>query len=83
MAKDVVISATNVHKTYDTGRVKVHALRGIDLEVQRGEILAIIGPSGCGKTTLLNCLSGLDKTDFGEIWVEGVNLQSLSDRERT
>jgi len=78
-----IIRAMNVHKTYDTGRVQVHALRGIDLTVQRAEILAIMGPSGCGKTTLLNCLAGLDYVDRGEIVIDGVSLASLSDNERT
>ncbi len=72
-----------MHKTYDTGRVKVHALRGVDLDVGRGEMVAIMGPSGCGKTTLLNCLSGLDEIDAGEISIEGVSLTSMSDHERT
>ncbi len=55
-----IIQATGVHKVYHTGLVSVPALRGIDLSVRRGEMLAVMGPSGCGKTTLLNCLSGLD-----------------------
>ena len=55
-----IIRAKKVHKVYDTGKVKVHALRGVDLGIEKGEMIAIMGPSGCGKTTLLNCLSGLD-----------------------
>jgi putative ABC transport system ATP-binding protein len=61
----------------------VPALAGVDLRVRRGEMVAIMGPSGCGKTTLLNCLSGLDEIDEGDILVEGVSLASMSDRERT
>ena len=62
---ETIIDARDIHKTYDTGRVKVHALRGVELHVRRGEMVAIMGPSGCGKTTLLNCLSGLDEIDSG------------------
>jgi putative ABC transport system ATP-binding protein len=61
----------------------VRALNGVDLLVDAGEMVAIMGPSGCGKTTLLNCLSGLDGIDAGDILVEGVSLASMSDRERT
>lgn len=77
------IEAKEVWKTYDTGTAKVPALRGISLQILPGEMVAVMGPSGCGKTTLLNCLSGLDKVDSGEIWLEGKNLASLSDRDRT
>jgi putative ABC transport system ATP-binding protein len=72
-----------VHKAYHTGQVNVPALRGVDLTVWRGEMVAIMGPSGCGKTTLLNCLSGLDTADKGQIIIEGVSLPEMSDRERT
>jgi len=78
-----IITATSVHKTYDTGRVNVHVLRGIDLTVERGEMVAIMGPSGCGKTTLLNCLSGLDQIDAGDVVIEGVSLARMSDHDRT
>jgi putative ABC transport system ATP-binding protein len=82
-ANDYIISASQVFKTYTTGRVSVHALRGIDLHVQKGEMVAIMGPSGCGKTTMLNCLSGLDSTDSGEIFVESMQLHKLPDDERS
>jgi ABC-type lipoprotein export system ATPase subunit len=78
-----IIQATGVHKVYHTGLVSVPALRGIDLSVRRGEMLAVMGPSGCGKTTLLNCLSGLDTPDQGQIAIEGVSLSGMSDHERT
>ncbi len=80
---DYIISASQVFKTYTTGRVSVHALRGIDLHVQKGEMVAIMGPSGCGKTTMLNCLSGLDSTDSGEVFVENMQLHKLPDDERS
>ncbi len=80
---DHIIKATKVQKTYHTGTVGVAALRGVDLQVQRGEMVAVMGPSGCGKTTLLNCLSGLDAADGGDVVIEGVSLMGMSDRERT
>lgn len=82
-ANDVIIRADDVEKTYDTGTTKVPALRGVSLEIGRGEMVAVMGPSGCGKTTLLNCLSGLDTVDSGQIWLEGKDLATMSDRERT
>src|SRR5262245_60694979 len=81
--KQPIIDARQVHKTFNTGKVSVHALRGVDLTVDAGEMLAIMGPSGCGKTTLLNCLSGLDEFDAGEVFIEGTSLRTMSDRRRT
>ena len=80
---ELVVQATGVHKVYHTGQVSVPALRGVDLSVCRGEMVAIMGPSGSGKTTLLNCLSGLDIADQGQIAIEGVSLSEMSDKERT
>lgn len=83
MNDELIIQATGVQKVYHTGVVSVPALRGIDLSVRRGEMLAVMGPSGCGKTTLLNCLSGLDAADEGQIAIEGVSLSGMTDQERT
>ncbi|CCF84209.1 ABC transporter ATP-binding protein [Nitrolancea hollandica] len=82
-AAETIIEAIAVEKTYDTGRVRVPALRGVDFTVRRGEMVAIMGPSGCGKTTLLNCLSGLDTIDSGTIRIAGTDLSTLSDNART
>jgi ABC-type lipoprotein export system ATPase subunit len=78
-----IVEARSIVKTYDTGAVRVDALRGVDLALERGEMAAIMGPSGCGKTTLLNCLSGLDSVDAGEVVIDGTSLSEMSDRERT
>jgi putative ABC transport system ATP-binding protein len=84
MAQDEnIISAKGVHKTYHSGNVEVKALRGVDFMVKRGEMVAVMGPSGCGKTTLLNCLSGLDSFDEGEVVIEGSQLPKMTDNERT
>jgi putative ABC transport system ATP-binding protein len=78
-----IVEARGVKKTYDTGKVEVHALRGVTFSVARGEMVAIMGPSGSGKTTLLNCLAGLDAIDDGEVMIEGVALSAMSDEQRT
>ena len=78
-----IIIADNVHKTYAGAGQPVHALRGASLSVIRGEMVTIMGPSGCGKTTLLNCLSGLETIDQGEIFVEGRMIHDMPDTERT
>ena len=78
-----IVEARGVERTYETGRVRVPALRDVDLALEQGEMVAIMGPSGCGKTTLLNCLSGLDEIDAGDVVIEGTSLASMSDRRRT
>ena len=83
MSTSPIVDARSIVKTYDTGAVRVEALRGVDLTLERGEMAAIMGPSGCGKTTLLNCLSGLDGVDDGEVVIDGTSLSEMSDRERT
>ncbi|MFO7889488.1 MAG: ABC transporter ATP-binding protein [bacterium] len=80
--KTGMIRSKKLHKFYE-GKVKVHALRGVDLSIKKGEMVAIMGPSGCGKTTLLNCLSGLDDISKGKVWLKGKDLSSLSDNEKT
>jgi putative ABC transport system ATP-binding protein len=81
--KEFIIQAEKVHKTYTGGRIQVHALRGIDINILKGEMVALMGVSGCGKTTLLNCLSGLDEVTKGTIKIEGKELNKMSDKEKT
>ncbi len=78
-----IIIADKLRKTYDTGTVKVNALKGVDLKIRKGEMVSIMGPSGCGKTTLLNCLSGLDNVSNGDVIIEGMNLSNLNDIKKT
>ena len=78
-----IIQAQQLHKWFRNGKIEVHALRGVDLAVQRGEMVAVMGPSGCGKTTLINCLSGLDNFDDGEVQIEGASLRRMGDKQRT
>jgi putative ABC transport system ATP-binding protein len=81
--RDLIIDAREVVKTYRTEDVVVQALKGVTFNVDRGEMVAIMGPSGCGKTTLLNCLSGLDSIDGGVIYINGEDINKLSDNKRT
>jgi putative ABC transport system ATP-binding protein len=78
----VVVEARELSKTYVMGRVRVPALREVNLRIDRGEIVAIVGPSGCGKTTLLHCLSGLEDFESGEVLLEGRSLARLSDGQK-
>ncbi len=80
---DVIIKVEGLHKTYTSGDVQVRALRGVDLAVKRGEMVAIMGQSGCGKTTLLNSMSGLDTFDEGVVHIGGVDLASMNDKQKT
>jgi len=72
-----VIELKNVEKIYNDSEVKVYAVRGIDLEIERGEFTAIVGPSGSGKTTLLNMLGGLDNPSKGDIVIGGTHINEL------
>src|SRR6476620_916677 len=83
MQKPFIIEARSVQKLYRSGQLRVEALRGIDLTVHAGEMVAIMGPSGCGKTTLLNILAGLDDPTTGDVFIEEVRIRGLSDNARS
>jgi putative ABC transport system ATP-binding protein len=78
-----VMQATALWKIYASGDSTVQAVRGIDVEIKEGEMIAIMGPSGCGKTTLLNVLSGIDEPNSGEVMIDGNPMYSVSDDKRT
>ena len=73
-----LVSIRNLHKTYQRGPEKVDVLHGIDLDIPRGDFVALMGPSGSGKTTLLNLIGGLDTPSGGEIEIEGERIDRLS-----
>lgn len=76
-----MIRLESIHRTYTMGSVEVHALRDIDLEIERNEYIAVMGPSGSGKSTLMNVIGCLDNPTSGRLWLEGKDISSLSDRE--
>jgi len=80
---DPIVVGRDVWKIYGQKETAVTALRGINLEVARGEILAVMGPSGCGKTTFLNCFSGLDEITRGSVTLEGTDIHAMSDSKKS
>jgi ABC-type lipoprotein export system ATPase subunit len=82
--ENAILQITSLHKRYNQGKSnEVHALRGIDLTVKKGDMMAIMGPSGCGKTTLLNMIGNLDRRSQGQIIIDTVDTSKLSDAEKT
>jgi ABC-type lipoprotein export system ATPase subunit len=79
-----ILKLSNLHKRYNERKSnEVHALRGVDLTVKKGDMMAIMGVSGCGKTTLLNIIGNLDRLSSGQITIDGVDTSKLSDGEKT
>jgi len=82
--KDTILSITDLHKYYNKGKSnEVQALRGVDLTVKKGDMMAIMGPSGCGKTTLLNMIGHLDRRTSGKIIIDTVDTSTLPDSKMT
>jgi putative ABC transport system ATP-binding protein len=80
---EAIISVRDLRKTYHVGEVDVHALRGVNLEVRRGEFLSIVGHSGSGKSTLFNIIGGLTPPSAGHIVIDGKDLRAMSEGDRT
>ncbi len=78
---DPIICVENVHKSYLMGKEAVPALRGVSINVRRGEMLCLMGPSGSGKTTLLNLLGGLDEPGRGHITIDGENIVAMKEEQ--
>ena len=79
--EDIIVKARGVTKVYTMGAEKVHALRGIDLDVRRGEYLSILGPSGSGKSTFFNMVGGLDRPTEGHVEIDGYSLSDLNQKQ--
>ena len=78
---EYAVVAENLTKVYGEGPLAVHALRGVNLKIKRGDFVAVMGPSGSGKSTLLNLLGALDRPTSGKVYIDGVDIYSLSDDE--
>jgi putative ABC transport system ATP-binding protein len=83
MAAESVVLGQDVWKTYGSGETAVHALRGISVDIRRGEMVAVMGPSGSGKTTFLNCFSGLDDVSKGRVLIGGTDVHAMADAQRS
>lgn len=81
--KEVIVELSAIKKSYQLGQTEVPALRGIDLQIFRGEFTAVVGTSGSGKSTLLNLIGCIDEPDSGSIRFDGQEVQDLSDEQRT
>lgn len=80
---DVVVRTVGLARRYKMGDTSVDALRGVDLEIARGEFVALVGPSGSGKSTVLNLIGGLDRPSEGEIWIDGAELSASDEKALT
>ena len=83
MSDSIIVELIDVHKTYRLGRIEIHALRGVNLKINKRDFVSIMGPSGSGKTTLLNIMGTLDKPTKGRVLIDGVDVTKLPDKELT
>ena len=83
MSRDLALSCQGVHRYLGSGEGRVHVLRGVGFEAERGKVCAIVGPSGCGKSTLLYLLGLLDRAEAGDIWINGNQMSHADDIART
>lgn len=82
-SSDLAFRGRDLRKIYQTGETQVHALRGVDLDIPKGEIVLLLGPSGSGKSTLLNIVGGLDRPTSGKLHYDGIDLTALNDADLT
>ena len=83
MKDTTLLETVDLRKTYRVGRVQVEALRGVNLRVRKGEMVAIMGPSGCGKSTLMHILGAISKPTHGSVLIDGHRISDMDDRELT
>ena len=81
--REPILKTSDLRMVFHVGKLDVHALRGVDVQVEKGEFVAIMGPSGCGKSTLLHLLGGLARPTSGHVFVDGVEISTADDAERT
>ena len=79
--KPVLIELSGVHKVYRTGKLEYPALRGVDLAIEDGDMVAIVGPSGSGKSTIMNMITGIDRATSGTVTVDGQRIDQMSEEE--
>ena len=82
-APQSIVYLNNIQRVFTVGTQKVHALKGIDLQINTNQMVSLKGRSGSGKTTLLNCVGGLDQPTEGEIWINGRHINTLSEKQLT
>ena len=80
-SNEVLVRVSNVDKIFHRGSEEIHVLAGLNLEVPKGEFLALMGPSGSGKSTLLNLIGGLDRPTLGAVDIGGERIEQMSDRQ--
>lgn len=78
MSDPIIISAKNIHRGYDIGKKRIEVLKGIDLDIRKGEMVFLCGPSGAGKTTLMYTLAGLEEPEEGAVFIDGTSIYQLS-----